>query len=309
MSVFDAARNASIAGYTAFSMTRYAGLAAAYPTYSATYRMWQDKSDIQSRPAPQGEYAIAAFATDLKSFIQNPEIWNGLREWNDKLAARENILLWPAMLAISGDDKKEAVRRMAALFQDVTPLKTHTGFLKSHGGDFAQRGALLETLCQGFPKHSGVQLYPLERDGLEDCRNMHHFYVTAYLTLLAAEEGLSPRLAAGVSALMNFKYEFYQEFGPEELVQTWKDALWPPSWSGLRLLRDSALALFAEPLPFVPTAEKIPTLRDMYLGVAGAFWAVGLEAEVPDFDVFTREFSENPRNYLNRLLGGNESTS
>jgi hypothetical protein len=195
--------------------------------------------------------------------------------------------LWDYTLAFTGGNRAEALRWIGVLFQDTETYALaevirmrlgpgHEERLKL----FEEAGTILQEAAANHPRN--FQFYPR---GIQTDRNkQYHFYSIAHLaSVLSKDRKLDPRSAAFAPVLLNTSYE-YAGIEPEPGKRT-----------------AMANRLRREPKAIDPATNPI-SLKDMYLGYAGAHWATTGKAPPLGQDEFTRRMAANPNEVMRELL-------
>lgn len=246
------------------------------------------------------------FQADLCSLARDPRVRAFLEDLHDALlctlaapeATAEELDLWKLTLAHTGQDEAEAVRWLAVLFQDLTPVEDgglHVGLIED--GDFA---ALLGTSIELLRTVPGARLQTLPPGLPRTGRPLYHYYVPRLVAERMRGQGVSADLTFLAALLLTTEYEFagLHMVSYNQLGQTGASHL-------PRLIGDLVDGL-DEPMDrlWIPASELEANLADIYLGYRGALRGSGLSLTPMTFEQLTEELVRDPEGTLERIFAG-----
>ena len=238
----------------------------------------------------EGPTYSLCFVNDLRNLLKSDETADYLRGIvqgiNEAFRTQGTFSLWRHTFFHYGQNRHEALRHLAVLFQDRNPAIVLKKLRQLDGKSFSvPKYAKLYSYTVGLIDANArqsryLQLLPI-RDWIEEPNDFFHFYVPAYLAVRIWSENTGDRaMAFFVPTVFNCLYEY--RYLPSNLKNPIGGFIHGDPET-LSIQRDSHI------------------LRECYLGYAGSRWAVDSPRTIMGHEDFFKEFSAGPEKFFRRL--------
>ncbi len=252
--------------------------------------------------------SVAIFEKRLVSLIKTYKIQKYLRELikYDQNKESERVSIWRWTLDYFNQDKGQALAVFAVLFQDTNHY-LHVKYLQEVHLDIEPRYITRLKKANEIVKKPARFLLLSPELGINK-ETLYHFMVPAYLSYSMSKEYMDDLMVAKIPFVFNMLYEYFTSLNLEtrQTLDRKLDQQQELSPFMVNLSR-SAILLggFSEPLPY-SKKEFETTLKDIYMGYAGALFGMDKHHAKLDFATFAECHAKDPKEFLFAIFRGEE---